>query len=84
MTPETKSPLLLGRCSRQLRKSCAVANMMYSRAERVFILEHYFALKSFAAVREAFSNVYPDNEVPNKKIIHRLVTKFLYTGNVCL
>jgi hypothetical protein len=30
--------------------------MVYSRAERVFILEHYFASKSFAAVREAFSN----------------------------
>jgi hypothetical protein len=29
----------------------------------VFILEHYFASKSFAAVREAFSNAYPDNEV---------------------
>jgi hypothetical protein len=50
--------------------------MVYSRAERVFILEHYFASKSFAAVREAFSNAYPDKEVPNKTIVHRLVTKF--------
>jgi hypothetical protein len=32
----------------------------------VFILEHYFASKSFAAVREAFSNSCPDKEVPNK------------------
>jgi hypothetical protein len=40
--------LLLGRFSRQLRKSCAGANMMYSRAELLFILEHYLALKSFA------------------------------------
>jgi hypothetical protein len=39
--------------------------MVYSRAERVFILEHYFASKSLAAVREAFSNAYPDKEVPN-------------------
>jgi hypothetical protein len=30
--------------------------MVYSRAERVFILEHYFASKLFAAAREAFSN----------------------------
>jgi hypothetical protein len=58
--------------------------MVYSRAERVFILEHYFASKSFAAVREAFSNVYPDKEVPNKTTIHRLVTKFRDTGSVCL
>jgi hypothetical protein len=32
----------------------------------VFILEHYFASKQFAAVDEAFSNAYPDKEVPNK------------------
>jgi hypothetical protein len=58
--------------------------MMYSRAERVFILEHYFASKSFSAVREAFSNAYPDKEVPNKTTVHRLVTKFRDTGSVCL
>jgi hypothetical protein len=29
--------------------------MVYSRAERVFILENYFASKSFAAVREAIA-----------------------------
>jgi hypothetical protein len=62
---ESKSTWLLGRCSRQVRKSCADANMVYSRAERVFILEHYFASKSFSAVRETFSNAYPDKEVPN-------------------
>jgi hypothetical protein len=58
--------------------------MMYSRAERVFILEHDFAAKSFAAVREAFSNAYPDKEVPNKITIHRLATKYRDTGTVCL
>jgi hypothetical protein len=41
----------------------------------VFVLEHYFVLKSFVAVREAFSNAYPDKEVPNETTIHRLVTK---------
>jgi hypothetical protein len=50
----------------------------------VFILEHYFASKSFAAVREAFSNAYPDKEVPNKTTIHRLVTTFRDTESVCL
>jgi hypothetical protein len=53
---------LLGRCSRQLRKNFAGANMVYSRAERVFILEHYFASKSFVAIREAFSNAHPDKK----------------------
>jgi hypothetical protein len=35
---------------------------MYSRAERMFILKYCFASKSFAAVRESFTNVYDDNE----------------------
>jgi hypothetical protein len=42
----------------------------------VFILEHYFASKSFAAAREAFSNPYLDKEVPNKTTIHGLVINF--------
>jgi hypothetical protein len=32
------------------------AQMVYSRAEHVSILENYFASKSFAAVLEEFSN----------------------------
>jgi hypothetical protein len=56
--------------------------MVYSREKRVFILEHYFASKSSAAVREAFSNAYPDKEVPNKTIFRR-VNKFRDTGSVC-
>jgi hypothetical protein len=57
---------------------------VYSRAERVFILEHYIASKSFAAVREHFSNAYSYTEVWNKTTTHRLVTKFRDTGNACL
>jgi hypothetical protein len=72
---------LLRRCSRQWRKSCAGANMVYSRAERVFILEHIFASKSFAAVRESFSNAHPDKEVPNTTM-HQLITEFRDTGSV--
>jgi hypothetical protein len=44
--------------------------MVYSRAERVFIPEHYFAPKPFA-----------DKEVSNTTI-HRLLTKFRDTGCV--
>jgi hypothetical protein len=43
----------------------------------------YPASKSFADVREALRNVYPDKEVPNKETIHRLVTKLWDTGSVC-
>jgi hypothetical protein len=84
VTLESRSPWLLGRCIRQLCNSCASANMVYSRAECVIIHERYFASKSFAAVCEAFSIVYPDNEVPNKTTKHRLVTKFRDTVSVCL
>jgi hypothetical protein len=48
------------------KKRCAGANIVYSQGERVFILKHHFALKSSAAVHEAFSNMYPDKEVQNK------------------
>jgi hypothetical protein len=51
--------------------------MVHARAEGVFIIEHYFA------VREAFNNVYPDNKVQNKTI-PRLVTTFRVTENVYL
>jgi hypothetical protein len=57
VTLESRSSCLLGRFSRQLCKTCAGPNMAYSRTERVFIPEHYFASKSFAAVREAFSKM---------------------------
>jgi hypothetical protein len=65
-------------------RRCSGVNMVYSWAERLLIPELYFASKSFAAVREAFSNAYPDKEVPNKTTVHRLVTKFRDTGSVCL
>jgi hypothetical protein len=41
--------------------------MVYSRAERVFVLEHFFMSKSFAAIREAINSAFPDKEVQNKK-----------------
>jgi hypothetical protein len=76
VTLGSTSPWLLGRCSHQKRKSYADANTVYSRAERVFILEHYFTPKLSAAVHKAISNAYLDKEVPNKVTRHRLVTKF--------
>jgi hypothetical protein len=58
--------------------------IIYSRAECVFFLEHYFASESFAAVRGAFSDAYPDKEVTNETTGHRLLTKFRDAGSVCL
>jgi hypothetical protein len=55
--------------------------MVYSRAECVFIPEHYFGTKSFAALRQAFSNAFPDNRMPNKSTGHGLVKKIRDTGS---
>jgi hypothetical protein len=81
VTLKPRLPLKLSHCSHQLCKSRAGANMVYSREECVFILKYYFVPKSFAAVCEAFSNVYPDKEALNRTI-YQLVTKFLV--NACL
>ena len=56
--------------------------MVFARAERVFIVEHYFASKSFQATQNAFVNAYPDIPPPNKASIHHLVKKFRSTGSV--
>jgi hypothetical protein len=64
-------------------KLCSSEHGVFT-SRTVFILEHYFASKSFAVVREAFSNVYRDKKVPNKTSIHRLVTTYRNTGRVCL
>jgi hypothetical protein len=56
--------------------------MFYSRAESSFIREHYFASKSFSALREEFTSAYPDKKVPNKTTTHRLVTNSVGTGSV--
>jgi hypothetical protein len=51
------------------------SNMVCAGAESVLILEYYFASKSFTAIREVFSNAYPDNEVQSKTM-HHLATTF--------
>jgi hypothetical protein len=50
------------------RKSCSGANYVFPSPESMFILEYYFASKSFATVRKAFSSAYPDKELPNKTL----------------
>jgi hypothetical protein len=57
---------------------------MYLRAERVFILDHYLAEKSLAALCKEFSNAHHDKEVANKGVAERVVTAFCDTGSVCL
>jgi hypothetical protein len=53
-----------------------VAQKLQVRTWCIHEQEHFFASKSFADVRKAFVNAYPDKEVPKKTTIYRLVTKF--------
>lgn len=50
----------------------------------MFILANYFASKSFAAVREAFSNAYLEKEAPNKTRILMSHVSFAYTSIVAV
>jgi hypothetical protein len=56
---------------------------VYSQAECLFLLKHYFTLKLFAVILEAFSNAYPDRQVSNKIRIHQLASTFWGKGSVC-
>jgi hypothetical protein len=62
MTFRSRSPLLLGHCSHQLYRSCSGVDMVYSQAEGVLILKHYFTSESSDAVHKVF-NKCPDKEV---------------------
>jgi hypothetical protein len=60
--------------------------VVYSRAEREFLLEHSFASKSFAAaaaVLEGCSSAYPGKDVQSKTV-HLLLLKFLDTESFYL
>jgi hypothetical protein len=77
---KSRSPSLLGRCSRQLRKSCAGAKLVYLRTQRAFILKHYFASKSFPLFVKHLA-------VSTLTRLYRLVTTFwdaLKKVRVCL
>jgi hypothetical protein len=66
-----KSSWLLGRCSRQLRRNCAGGNKLYSRGKSVFIVKHYFASKSSAAVCKAFSSLTRKYRIRQKYAGHK-------------
>jgi hypothetical protein len=86
LSPDTRVKLTL--VARPLL--ALVAQWLFSCQYGVFTIRTcvtfrvYFALKSFAAVHEAFSNVYPDKEVLNKTTVHWLITKFHDTSHACL
>ena len=56
--------------------------MVFSKDERVFIIESYFAYKSYKRVKDKFRLKFPNSAVPNNTTITRLINKFRETGSV--
>jgi hypothetical protein len=50
--------------------------------QRVFIVEHYLAPRSYLTYQNEFRETFPDFPVPNKSTISRLVNRFRDTGSV--
>jgi hypothetical protein len=84
MTLESRSPWLLGHCSRLLHKLCRCEHGVFGSRTCGYSQTLIFASKSSATVCEAFSNACPDREVLNKTAVHQMVTTFQDTGSVCL
>jgi hypothetical protein len=51
-----------------------VQGMSFSQVQRVFIVEHYLASRSYFTCPDEFRDTFPDSPVPNKSIIPRLVS----------
>jgi hypothetical protein len=44
--------------------------------ERIFVVEHYFASRSYARVADEFRREYPDSTVPNNSTITSTINRF--------
>jgi hypothetical protein len=57
--------------------------MVLTRDQRIFVVKHYFRKESYALCQEAFQEAFPNDTLPNRKTICRIITKFEETGSVC-
>jgi hypothetical protein len=67
---------------RQLSSNSRSVRMSFSQAQRVFIVEHYLASRSYLNCQNAFTDIFPDSPVPNKSTVSRLVNRFSDTGSM--
>jgi hypothetical protein len=58
------------------------ARMHFSQVQRVFIVEHYLASRSYLTCQNEFRDTFPDSPVLNKSTVSRLVNRFRDTGTV--
>jgi hypothetical protein len=50
--------------------------MSFSQVQRVFIVEHYLASRSYLTFKNNFRDSFADSPVPNKSTASRLVNRF--------
>jgi hypothetical protein len=67
---------------RQLSFNSRSARMCFSQVQRVFIVEHCLASRSYLTCHSEFRDTFPDSPVPNKSTISRLVNRFRDTGTL--
>jgi hypothetical protein len=67
---------------RQLSSNSWSARMSFSRVQRVFIVEHYLASRSYLTCQNLFRDTFPDSPVQNKSTVSRLANRFRDTGSV--
>jgi hypothetical protein len=68
-------------CSRQsvsCLQTVEVQGCLFSQVQRVFIIEHYLASRSYLTCQKEFRDTFPDSPVPNKSTISRLVNRFCH------
>jgi hypothetical protein len=56
--------------------------MSFSQVQRVFIVEHYLASRSYLNCQNEFRDTFPDSPVPNKSTVSCLVDRFHDTGTL--
>jgi hypothetical protein len=67
---------------RQLFSNSRSARMSFWQVQRVFIVEHYMASRSYLTCQNEFRDTFPDSRVPNKSTLSRLVNRFRDTGTL--
>ena len=56
--------------------------MSLSYNQRIALLEAYFECKSYERCKDVWRNKYPNNAIPSKETLYRLVRRFRNTGSV--
>jgi hypothetical protein len=69
---------------RQLSSNSRGARMSFSQVQRVFIVEHYLASRSYLTCQNEFRDTFPYSPVPNKSTAFRLVNRFRHCRNSSL